>query len=170
MSDEVIVTQVTDEKEEIQYTPTAYQLLADRLGAALLAIAGEIPDLAGPHPTTRPFEMAHRTVPDEFIASMTHVVDETEEVGQIGVFDSAGAREMLQFNEAFTAFANQLEAVLNSLRFTMGMKKAVHASAALQAYAFLKALGRRRPDIRIRVAQLARELHRKGKKKKSADE
>jgi len=43
------------------------------------------------------------------------------------------------------AFANQLEAVLSSLRFE-------------------------RLDVQINVAQLARELHRKGRKKKSDDE
>src|SRR5260370_4521110 len=170
MSDEVIVTQAIDEKEENQYTQTAYQLLADRLCATLIAIAGEIPGRVAAHPTTRPFEMAHRTVPDEFIASMTYVVDDTEEVDKSGVFDSGGARDMLQFNAAFTTFADQLEAVLNSLRFTMGMKKAVHASSALRAYAILKALARGRPDIRIRIAPLTRDLHRKGRKKKSADE
>src|SRR3954451_20031596 len=82
-------------------TVTEMEKIAERVRAAVDAVAELIPRLESPHPITRKGVRAHRTVPREFIAAMIAAVEQLEQLQVVDKFDTGDARETLQFLDAF---------------------------------------------------------------------
>ena len=172
MHDDVTVDNPAEEETQSDFVVSQHKLRADQLLTDLNDLMNQIPGLTGPDVLTKAFELAHRTVPDDFIYSMAPIVAGTRALDSLGIFDPAAAHDMIDFNRAYDTIADRLEGLAKQVRFTMGIKKAVQASAALQAYGVLKLLARGGDlNAQVRVKQLAEKLGRKGRKKrKLADE
>ncbi|HEY4641397.1 MAG TPA: hypothetical protein VII75_08645 [Thermoanaerobaculia bacterium] len=128
----------------VQETPTVTEMdkIAERVRAAVDAVAELIPRLERPHPSTRKGVRAHRTVPRDFIAAMIAAVEQVEQLQVVDKFDTGDARETLQFLDAFRPVADQLAALTAALRFTMESRKARVVDAGLQTYDIARALAR----------------------------
>jgi hypothetical protein len=122
-------------------TPTI--TASDRLAGEIAeAIAGRIPRLARPHPSTASRVGGARTVSREFIESMIAAVESQPELRAVNTFDVDEAREMLQFNDAFRHVVDRLEALTASVSHTIEWRKAKVVFAALRTYEIAKGLAR----------------------------
>jgi len=163
--------------EVIQFTrpetPTITEMdrIAEKVHAAIEAVAALIPRLEGPHPSTRRQVRAHRTVPREFIMSMIAAVDQIEELRTVDKFDLDDAREALQFIDAFRPIADQLAALTASLKFTLESRKAHAAAGALQTYAIARGMARDEivSPLTAHNGFLKRDLRREQKSGKGAN-
>src|SRR5437773_899710 len=141
-------------------TVTAAERLAAELAEEMEALLRRIGGLEAPHPSTARRVRGARTVSREFLSSMITAVEESPELQALGTFDPEEARATLQFNDAFRLFADQMAALLASIRYTMESRKANIATGALNTYAVMKGLARdqRAAHLRPHVANLNRDL------------
>jgi len=110
--------------------------------AALDAAATLIPKLEQPHPATARGVRAGRMVRREQIVDLIALAERFEVLQRLGTFDVDEARETLQFIDAFRPIADQLDALLSAVNFTMESRKARVAAAGLRTYAVAKGLAR----------------------------
>jgi hypothetical protein len=144
-------------------TITESDRIAAEVGEAIDALAARIPRLAGPHPSTAGHVRGARTISRAFLASMIAVADRDEALSYAAHFDADEARETLQFIDAFRPIADRLAFLLASLNYTMELRKANVAEAALRAYAVAKGMARD-PDsaaLASGLETLRRDLGRK---------
>lgn len=150
-------------------TVTHYQQLADDFSKALDAIVQNIPKLEITHPATANFVRSHLNVPTEFLATAIAAVEQTPELQHINKLDVAAARDTLQFIDAFRPIQDKVNALANSLKFTMASRKALLAADALQIYNIAKGIARDPGAAAVAslVANLKRDLGRRGRTKGS---
>jgi len=132
---------------------TDAERLAFQVQDALKAAAGLIEELQYPHPETRRSARGARTVSKEFVRSMAALVDNSELLQQLGIYQSPRARASLQFLEAFVPVLHRSQTFTEALSYTL---EAVHADLveeALQAYRVANAVTRRGKNAEL-AAQL----------------
>lgn len=153
-------------EKEIFATTTAAEMLAQDLGAEMEALLERIGGLQIPHPKTARRVRGARMVSREFLHSMIVAAGQTPEVRELGTFDPDETLAVLQFNDAFRIFADRMEMLLGSIRYTMEARKANVAEAALHTYALLKVLARKKEYAHLGqiVESLSRDLGRKSGK------
>jgi hypothetical protein len=162
-------SQATDPPAAPSPTVTHYQQLADDFSKALDQIAAIIPKLEITHPATASFVRSHLNVPTEFLATAIAAVEQTPELQGVNKLDVSGARDTLQFIEAFRPVQDKVTAFANSLKFTMASRKASLAADALQIYSIAKGIARDPGAAAVAslVANLKRDLGRRGRTKGS---
>jgi hypothetical protein len=150
-------------------TVTHYQQVADQVCKALDDIAVLIPKLELTHASTAKFVRSHLNVPTEFLATAIAVVEQVPELSNVNKLDVVGARDTLQFIEAFRPVADKAMAFAKSVTDTISLRKANLAADSLQVYAIAKGLARDRKSggIASLVANLKRDLGRRGRPKGS---
>src|ERR1043165_5846225 len=150
-------------------TVTHYQQVADQVCKALDDIAALIPKLELTHASTAKFVRSHLNVPTEFLATAIAVVEQVPELSNVNKLDVVGARDTLQFIEAFRPVADKAMAFAKSVTDTISLRKANLAADSLQVYAIAKGLARDRKSggIASLVANLKRDLGRRGRPKGS---
>ena len=153
-----------------QPTITASESLADEIRQAIDALAGRIPRLALPHPTTAPHVRGAHTVSRTFLESMIAAVEQSAELRAIETFDVDEARETLQFNDAFRHVVDHLNTLVAAINYTMQLRKAKVTFAAMRTYAIAKAMARdpESTDLFAHVENLRRDLARRNGSRKSA--
>jgi uncharacterized membrane protein len=146
---------------------TAAQRLAAELSDEMEAILERIGGLQDPHPSTAGQVRGARTVSREFIASMIMASKQFPEIEGLGTFNRDEAEAMLQFNDAFRIFANQMAMMMGRVRFTMEARKADVAAKALSTFAVMKGMVRdpRNKHLGPTIEVLTRDLGRKGRRK-----
>src|ERR1041385_3945242 len=152
-------------------TITHYQQLADDFSKALDQIVQIIPNLEITHPATANFVRSHLNVPTEFLATAIAAVEQTPQLQHTGKLDIASARDTLQFIEAFRPIQDKVNALANSLKFTMASRKATLAADALQVYNIAKGIARDPGAAAVAslVQNLKRDLGRRGRAKGSVN-
>jgi hypothetical protein len=125
-------------------TPTITEMdrVAETISTAVKAVASIIPGLQIPHDLARRQVRAQRTVPREFIESMIAAAEQVESLRALGKFDIEDAREALRFIDAFRPVADQLQALVDALKFTFEWRKARAAAGALLTYGIGRELAR----------------------------
>jgi hypothetical protein len=152
---------------ETPVTPTVtyYQQLANDFMKSLDTIAAVIPKLEASHVSTTSFVRSHANIPTQFIATSIAVVEQTPVLQRLAKFDVDGARNALQFLDAFHAVCDKVMAFEKSLKYTLASTKAVVAKDSLRNYSILKTLAKDpgSADLGSHVANLKRDLGKRGR-------
>jgi len=155
-------------------TATHYEDVSAQVTALVNQVAAAIPYLEAPHPGTLPFVRAQKSVPINFVATVTASVDANPEL-QVQQFDVSAAKDMLQYDAAFQPLLLKVQGLARDLKFSLDSRKASAAADALQMYAIAKgisratdspkvvehvlnmqnALGRMRTKVRLSKAEMA---------------
>jgi hypothetical protein len=151
-------------------TVTFYQQLADQFMKELDGIAAIIPQLEASHISTVNFVRSHVTIPNAFLATAIHTVEQTPLLQGLKKLDVAAGRDTLQFLEAFRPVLDKVTAFASALQFTISSRKASLAADALQIYDIAKGVSRDpgSAELASRVANLKRDLGRRGRPRISA--
>ena len=122
-------------------------------------------ELETPHPSTRSRVRGGRTVPREFVVAMIAAVESVPEMRELGTFDPAAAREVLQAQDAYRQVAERTFRLLASLNYTIESRWAKVAAAATLtlSLARIRARNPRAAKLAAVVENLRKLLGRKGK-------
>lgn len=124
-------------------TTTHYRQLAAKVSAVLSEAAAQMPDLESSHPATIPSVRANKSVPPEFMATVSAAVEGDPELQQLrGFFDPTGALDAQQYDDAFRPVAIQAGKLARDINFSIDARKARSASSALAVYAFARRVAR----------------------------
>jgi hypothetical protein len=161
------VDAVTPDPATPSPTQTHYQQLAAQIIAALDDIAAKIPALEGKHVSTIDFVRTHQNVPLEFIETVTSAVELTPALSSTQKFDTAEARDALQFIQAFRPVFDLMNTLARDLKFTISSRRAKITADSLQMYAIAKGVARdpNTPEVGAHVANMRRDLARKKRPK-----
>jgi hypothetical protein len=148
-------------------TITHYQQVAAEFMAALDEIAKIIPKLEAVHVATANLVRSRLNVPNEFLATVTAAVEQTEELQAVKKLDVNEARDTLQFLEAFRPVRDKVDAFAKNLKHTMDSRKATLATQSLQVYDIAKGVARdpNSATVAALVANMKRDLGRCGRPK-----
>lgn len=147
---------------------TADQRLVLELVDEMEALMERINGIQAPHKPIARRVRGARTVPRLFLESMIAAVEAYPEVRDLGTFDPDEAMAMLHFKDAFGNFADHMEMLVTSVRYTMEARWADVAAKALSTLAIMKGMSRdpRAAHLGQTVELLTRELGRKNRPKK----
>jgi hypothetical protein len=171
---ETVVTGVPGATAELPPTPTTthYQEVAKQLIAAFTAATGLIPAFEAKHKATAKFVQSHSGFPNDFISTVLAAVDADPQLQNVDKFDVVEARDTLQYLEAFRPVIQQVETLLENMKFSCAARKARVVADGLQIYAIAKGLGR--DPGSASVATLAKvmrqDLNRPGRRKTKTKE
>ncbi|HEX7809606.1 MAG TPA: hypothetical protein VF608_12790 [Thermoanaerobaculia bacterium] len=148
-------------------TITHYQQVAAEFMAALDEIAAIIPKLEAIHVSTANLVRSRLNVPNEFLATVTAAVEQVPELQAIQKLDVNGARDTLQFLDAFRPVRDKVDAFAKNLKYTMDSRKAKLATDSLLTYDVAKGLARdpNSATIASLVQNMKRDLGRRGRPK-----
>jgi hypothetical protein len=148
-------------------TITHYQAVAAEFMAALDEISQIIPKLEAIHVSTANLVRSRLNVPNEFLATVTAAVEQVPELQAINKLDVNGARDTLQFLDAFRPVRDKVDAFAKNLKYTMDSRKAKLATDSLLTYDVAKGLARdpNSATIASLVANMKRDLGRRGRPK-----
>ena len=133
-------------------------LMAERLG------------LETPHPSTARRVRGARTIPRDFVLSMIAAAERRPDFPFLGEFDSAEAREVLQFADAYRLVAEHTTMFLASLNYTIEARWAKVAAQAMHKFtmASIVAENTENAELAAEIKNLQKQLGRKGRRKKKA--
>ena len=129
-------------------------------------------ELQTPHPATASKVRGGRTVPREFVVSLLAAAERRPD-SELGRFDTARAREVLESGDALRVLSERTAMFLASLKYTYEARWAEVAADALTAFAAASIIASRNPrltELAAEVENLRKQLRRKGTKKKKAKE
>lgn len=161
---ETSIDELAEAVDEPKRTLTASDLLAREIAEAIDAIAARIPGLEAPHPSTARRVRGGRTVSREFVLALAGLVESRADLQASGIFDVEKALYTYQFNDAFRPVARRLAFLLASLNYTMDLRRANVARAALAMYLGVRGLARRDVGLRAYVEIFRHKLGRKAGK------
>jgi hypothetical protein len=153
-------------------TVTRYMELAQEFLAAFDVLAAKVPKLVVKHPSTADFVRVHIGIPLKCLNTAVDVVAASEELQGLKRIKVDEARDTLQFIDAFTRVADQMEAFASALRFTINSRRADLAAAVLQIYGTTKLLART-PELAVMdgfAANIKRDLGGRGRGTKKQPE
>jgi hypothetical protein len=154
--------------------PVAVDEVSTKIVAAIDLIASLIPDLRTPHPSTEKKVRGGRTVPREAVLAVIAMVESSEAIREMNLFDPEHGREVVELDDGYRVLDERLERLRRQVRYTVEARWAEVASTAMDAYMMAKRLAkeRRYADLAAHVAIIGRHLDRsngstaKAKKKK----
>jgi hypothetical protein len=150
--------------------PTASELLATELLGVLNDFAARIPGLSSPHKSTAGRVRGQRTISKAFMRSAIFTTEQFDYLQATGTLGIDAARETLQFVDAFKPVLDKLKTLTQDLGFTIELKTADVADAALRIYGVARILSRdpAAAELGGHAAILKKHLGRKGGRKKKA--
>ena len=167
------ITVTTDPSVPIE-TPTVthHQQLASELVAAIDQMTTIMPQLEEAQIAIAKFTRGRLGIPERFCASAIAAVEQLPELLGLHTLDPAAARDTIQFLDAFRAVLDKGEAFHRNVKFTFDLRKAELIRDSLQVYYFAKGLARRtrNPELEAHIANMARDLGRKGLTKAQREE
>ena len=145
-------------------TLTRYQQIATELFGDLQTIRGKLPELEAPHPETKKFVDAMRSVPRDFIDTMVGQVQQIPEYQAANRLDVQNAQNSLQLVDGLRPFSDALRTLLSAVDHTIDVNYARVANSSLQVYQIAKGFARdlNAPHIATSVQILRDALGRKG--------
>jgi hypothetical protein len=149
-------------------TITYYQQLATHFSEIIDAITVIIPrDETVDH--TSAFVRTHLNIPYKFLGTTVASVEEVPELEATRKLDVAKARDTLQMIEAFRPICYKVAAFAHDLGNALDARHAALAVQTLEVYHVAQSLARdeSNPTLTQWVANMARDLGRRGPKKKS---
>ena len=171
MSQHITVT--TDPSVPVE-TPTVthYERLASELVAAIDQITPIVPQPAEAQVAIAKFTRGQLGIPERFCASAIAAVEQLPELLGSHTLDPTAARDTIQFLDAFRAVLDKGEAFQRNVKFTFDLRKAELIRDSLQVYYFAKGIARktRNPELEAHIANMARDLGRKGLTKAQREE
>ena len=167
------ITVTTDPSVPVE-TPTVthYQRLASELVAAIDQITAIMPQLAEVQIAVSKYTRGQLGIPERFCATAVAAVEQLPDLLGLRTLDPAAARDTLQFLDAFRTVRDRGEAFSRNVKFTFDSRKAELIRDSLQVYYLAKGLARktRNPDLEAHIANMARDLGRKGLSKAQREE
>lgn len=141
-------------------TVTFHDAGAAQVRAAIAALRQMIPGLRAFHPESADEVRGFQSIPREFIVTACNVAEVVPQLQ--GSIDVVRTRDRRQFADAYSVAGDDLEALLDDLRFTFKADHAEAAAEGLQTYGIAKTMNRdTSADIATHVANLSRDLGRK---------
>lgn len=150
------------------YSPNPSDLLAAELLAVLNDFAARVPGLSSPHSSTAGRVRSQRTISKPFMRSAIFATEEFANLQATGALGIGAAREGLQFVDAFKPVLLKLKTLTQDMGFTIELRTAEVADAALRIYGIAKILARDPASAELggHAAILKKRLGRKGGRKK----
>ena len=167
------ITVTTDPSVPVE-TPTVthYERLASELIAAFDQITTIMPQLEEAQIAIAKFTRGQLGIPERFCATAIAAVEQLPELLGMRTLDPSAARDTLQFLDAFRAVLDKGDAFHRNVKFTFDSRKAELIRDSLQVYYFAKGLARktRNPELEAHIANMARDLGRRGLTKAQREE
>jgi hypothetical protein len=148
--------------------PNTSELLAAELLGVLNDFAARVPGLTSPHKSTAGRVRSQRTISKAFMRSAIFTTEQFESLQATNTLGIPAAREKLQFVDAFRPVLDKLKTLTQDMGFTIEVKTAEVADAALRIYGVAKILSRdpAAAELGGHAAILKEHLGRKGGRKK----
>ena len=143
-------------------TVTQYQVLAEQTRAELARVSALLPPLE--ENVTASSVRAHLNVRRAFIDTVVAAVERHPELQAVGRLSVAGARESLQYIDAFRAVLDEVLAFASRVTLTIQSRQAAITREVQQMYHIAKGVARdeRNPELMLSVAAMKRDLGRRG--------
>jgi len=151
-------------------TTTHYQQLASDLMTALDQIGTIIPKLDPAQVAAAKFVRSLVNIPDQFCSTTVFSVEQLPELQANQALDVVAGRDTLQFIEAFRPVLDKIDAFGKTLDFVLMTRKAALATQSLLAYYMAKGVARENRTVAAHVANMKRDLGRRGLTKAQRDE
>ncbi len=149
-------------REVTDVAPLATDELAEKIVAALDAIAARIPDLRAPQPETAKRVRGARTVPREAVVAILAAIESVEQLQQLSKVDPESAHEEFETLDALRLVNDRLSMLQSRVRYTIEARWAELVSSLLHAYTVGNALADERdPDLLAHLANIRHHLGRK---------
>ena len=143
-------------------TVTHHQKSASEFITALDRIASTIPALDVSQISRADLVAGPQTIPMKFVETIVWAVEQVPELLASGRLDPAVARDAMQFLEAFRSVDDKVMAFRRQVRAAMKSRKSSLVLAALDVYAIAQSFARNNPVIAAHVANMKRDLGRRG--------
>jgi hypothetical protein len=153
---------------------TSYQQLATDVLDALDAMMEAVPKLEQKERRSKAFIRTHLGIPQKFVDTTVGAVAYTPELEKLNQMNLAAAYSSRYLGLAFRPVVSALVCVTEELQLLLDTRQANAAAEALKIYAIAKMLIRRKTrgnpgDVSpAKVAQMKRDLGRRGPRKKKA--
>jgi len=160
-----------DDKSVTRPPLTRYELLANNVSEALVALMADVPKLEKGERRSAAFIRTHIGISFPFVMSTAGAVEHIPDLERMEQMNAAAAWDANHLLNAFRGVITQLIIVTGELQTLLDTRQANAACEALRVYALAQALLRRRfdPGLASYVKKAKRELGRgRPRKKKKA--
>ena len=149
-------------REVTDVAPLAASELAEKIVAALDAIAARIPDLRAPQPETAKRVRSARTVSRDAILAIIDAVEATPQLQRLAKLDPEHAQEEAEALDALRLVNDRITMLQSRIRYTIEARRAELVSSLMHAYTVGNALADERdPELLAHLANIRRHLGRK---------
>jgi hypothetical protein len=149
-------------REVTDVAPLAASELAEKIVAALDAIAARIPDLRAPQPETAKRVRGARTVPRDAILAIIDAIEAVEVLQRLCKLDPDRIQEEFEALDALRLVNDRLTMLQSRVRYTIEARWAEMVSSLIHAYTVGNAMADERdPELLAHLANIRRHLGRK---------